>query len=272
MYELIMPGKPIMMDLKLVQFGFEKYDGINDVKNNIREYYLIHFLVSGSGHFIIDKRKYDLKSGDVFLIPPGKIVDYYCEKFEYYWVGFKGLDVKEILSLTEFENKPVVSIEKFSKAIEIVKEMILYKKNTFRENILKMKLLYELLELFCVKDGHVINDEPINDKQIFDLAVEYIEKNIAFVNVNILSKALNMSRSGVYHIFKKNANISPKKYIINHRLNVALKMVENTNTKFTDIAAMCGFYDNNTFTKEFKKKYKRTPSEVRKAPILTDNK
>ena len=47
---------------------------------------------------------YSIKSGQGFLIFPGQITTYYADEklpWEYVWIEFDGLKVKEILQLTE---------------------------------------------------------------------------------------------------------------------------------------------------------------------------
>ena len=71
----------------------------------IRDYYMIHYIISGAGYYIMDGQKFHLRAGEAFLIYPSVRTTYYSDMdnpWEYYWVGFSGNDAEILINLTDF--------------------------------------------------------------------------------------------------------------------------------------------------------------------------
>lgn len=72
-------------------------------------HYLFHYILSGTGTLMADNAKgdtqtYSVKSGQGFMIFPGQINTYIADEqlpWEYMWIEFDGLRVKEALSVTD---------------------------------------------------------------------------------------------------------------------------------------------------------------------------
>lgn len=63
--------------------------------------------------------------------------------------------------------------------------------------------------------------------------------------------------------FKSGTGVSPSRYLKILRLEQARNLLITTNMRVQDIYAACGYISNATFVRDFKKRYKRTPSEFR---------
>ncbi|MGN0163908.1 MAG: helix-turn-helix domain-containing protein [Candidatus Ornithomonoglobus sp.] len=74
----------------------------------------------------------------------------------------------------------------------------------------------------------------------------------------------NMSKSSFCREFKKLTSKSFLNYLNNYRLDKAYEHVKSTDKKIKDIAAECGFSSAQSFERVFKKKYGKTPSQMRK--------
>lgn len=93
------------MDLTLFQYGWEQCAPAHSYGPASRNHYLFHYILSGRGVFYsTDERGnthlYKLKPQQGFLISPQQICTYIADKetpWEYAWVEFDGLRVKEFL-------------------------------------------------------------------------------------------------------------------------------------------------------------------------------
>ena len=92
------------MDLTLYQYGYEKCLPLHSYGPAVRNHYLFHYVISGKGILSVDKvtysREYEIHGGMGFLIEPGQINTYYADRadpWEYTWIEFDGMKVKEIL-------------------------------------------------------------------------------------------------------------------------------------------------------------------------------
>ena len=94
---------------------------------------------------------------------------------------------------------------------------------------------------------------------------QYIDKNYKNItNLNILCNQFAISKNTLINHFKNTYNITPKKYIINKKLNEATILLQTTNIPIKEISKILNFSSNNYFTNQFTKKYNISPSKYRK--------
>ena len=94
------------IDLCMYQFGYEQCDPGHSFGPATRNHYLFHYILSGTGTLMADNangdtQTYSVKSGQGFMIFPGQINTYIADEqlpWEYMWIEFDGLRVKEALS------------------------------------------------------------------------------------------------------------------------------------------------------------------------------
>ena len=104
------------VDFSIYQFGWERCDPNHSYGPAVRNHYLFHYIISGKGMLeSSDSEKqthyYRLHAGQGFLICPTQINHYHAdaeEPWEYTWIEFDGLRVKEALDLAGLSiNQPV---------------------------------------------------------------------------------------------------------------------------------------------------------------------
>ncbi|MBQ8793630.1 MAG: helix-turn-helix transcriptional regulator [Clostridia bacterium] len=62
-----------------------------------------------------------------------------------------------------------------------------------------------------------------------------------------------MSHAHLLRLFKKEYGITPIKYIINKRIELACELLKTTDLSVSSVAFSCGFSDEIHFMKTFKK-------------------
>jgi transcriptional regulator GlxA family with amidase domain len=78
-----------------------------------------------------------------------------------------------------------------------------------------------------------------------------------------LPKQVNLSRSGLYRIFKAEMKTSPARYAKVKRMEAAASLLETTYLSVKEIASQVGFHDQSHFVRDFRKQYGHTPTEYR---------
>ena len=76
-----------------------------------------------------------------------------------------------------------------------------------------------------------------------------------------------MSNSYFSSIFKKETGISFVSYLTDYRMDIAAKLILDTNEKSYKIGEMVGYMDANYFSYVFKKKFGISPSKYRNAKL-----
>ena len=105
---------------------------------------------------------------------------------------------------------------------------------------------------------------PKNDK-VFEAAKAYIEAHLdEDIEIEKLCAILNVGRTRLYEIFRKELKMGISKYILYRRLHKAKKLLKTTPLSIPEIASAVGFSDYNYFSRVYKKQYGKSPRHYRK--------
>lgn len=97
-----------------------------------------------------------------------------------------------------------------------------------------------------------------------------IEPSMQYIRQNVLSKDLSLTKaakksyvSDVYFrkLFKEIHGISPKQYVIQHRIQHATSLILSGYYSLQEISQLCGYHDYKHFTTEFKRIMGVSPSQ-----------
>ena len=95
---------------------------------------------------------------------------------------------------------------------------------------------------------------------LIDRAMALIDLKFATITVNAVVTHLKVSRRLAYLRFKQLRNMSIHQAIVKRRIEEAKRMLQQTESSITRIAAACGFASQNRFTHSFKKHTGMSPS------------
>ena len=107
--------------------GYEKCESGHFWGPAVRNQYLLHYVISGCGTYVVGGETYTLHAGSCFLIRPGERTLYTADRkdpWEYMWVAFDGFDVLEILRRTGLVNHQWVEFENGEEFARYLREMI----------------------------------------------------------------------------------------------------------------------------------------------------
>ena len=65
--------------------------------------------------------------------------------------------------------------------------------------------------------------------------------------------------------------LSPKQYLLRHRLRMAVEMLCTTSYSITEIALSCGFHDASSFSGCFRKEFHVSPRDFRQNARMDTN-
>ena len=78
----------------------------------VRDFYLIHYVIKGAGTYILNGVSYPVREGQAFLIYPNMPINYRADAddpWEFCWVGFNGTDARRLVSMAGFtQERPVL--------------------------------------------------------------------------------------------------------------------------------------------------------------------
>lgn len=92
-------------------------------------------------------------------------------------------------------------------------------------------------------------------------ALGFIEENLTSnLSIDIICEKLYITKSHLHHLFINHLQISPKKYILSKRLNLAKKAIRS-GQKPIEACMQSGFSDYSTFYRDYKNFFGHCPSE-----------
>ncbi|NQZ58905.1 MAG: AraC family transcriptional regulator [Lentisphaeraceae bacterium] len=97
-------------------------------------------------------------------------------------------------------------------------------------------------------------------------AVEHLRTHfMTNIAVQELADKVNLSVRQFQRKFKERFHLNVREYIIRLRLQKACDLLKNTDKSMVDIAGETGFYDQSSFTRQFKAHIAKSPLKYRKS-------
>ena len=246
------------------------YSGIQSCEPNhywlgIRDHYIIHFILHGKGEYILSDEKYDLTKCRAFLVKPGQRVKYIAGAYnpwKYCWIGFAGMQAKNLIDKTGFYNSPISHFNN----IDEVENTILNLQNlqSTQSNLHFLEISY-LLKILSHLDMKKENDKHNRVQQRhLNTAIQFIEHNYSrHILVDDIARHVGIDRKYLSSIFKKLLNTTTQQYLLNKRLDQATILLSESNLSIKEISHSLGYYDALLFSKMFKNKYGLSPTLFR---------
>ena len=222
----------------------------------VRNHFLLHHVLGGKGVYVCQDKRYELSAGDTFLIYPDTTI-HYCadagEPWEYVWVGFSGLDAESCVEKTDFSPEEPVLRGRDSEALRPLMEAVYSSYGTSAWESLEMTArLYSLLS-FLVRSSRRQGGERSEAPDCAQLAAEYIINHYEEpITVEGLAAYASVSHSSLYRRFVKRFQISPKRFLLEYRIERACALLVNTGCSIQEISNSVGFEDPFYFSRAFK--------------------
>lgn len=262
------------IDLGMYQYGYEQCDPGHSFGPVARNHYLFHYIISGTGTLMADDTKgitqtYSIKSGQGFLIFPGQITTYYADEklpWEYVWIEFDGLKVKEMLQVTALSpDSPVYRSHSKDLREEMMKEMLYITHHTDESPFHLIGHLYLFLDYLIQssKRTESISSSKMSDYYIKE-AIHYIEQNFQNdISIEEIASVCGINRSYFGKIFKKSIGRSPQEFLMHYRMLKAAELLKLTSLSIAEIGSAIGYENQLHFSRAFKTIYGVSPREWR---------
>lgn len=262
------------IDLDMYQYGYEQCDPGHSFGPAARNHYLFHYVISGTGTLMANNsngetQTYSIKSGQGFLIYPGQINTYYADNqlpWEYVWIEFDGLRVKEALDITELSvDTPVYHSHSKQLREQMMNEM-LYIVQHAKES--PFHLIGHLYLFFDYLTQSAKSTKPIQSNKMSDYyikeAINYIEQNFQNdITIEDIAAVCGINRSYFGKIFRNSIGRTPQEFLMNYRMIKATELLKLTSLSIADIGSAVGYENQLHFSRAFKTIYGISPREWR---------
>ena len=264
-----------LTSLSVYNVGYQKCEPLYQWGPGVRDHFLIHYIISGTGTYEVGEKAFRLSAGDCFLCYPDTEISYYADvlhPWEYAWVGFNGPDAALILGATDFtRDAPYIRQSTHGQQIQDTIHTIYESRgNGFTNTIRMTGLLYELLALF-VEDS--VKDPQQTVAQLYvQKSLEYIAENYSYpISIEDIASYIGVSRSQLFRCFQTVLGVSPKEYLTEYRIKQACRLLSETSFSMNAIANSLGFDNSLYFSKAFHKVQGVSPSEYRNGHKKREN-
>lgn len=258
----------------------------DDCPMHNHDYTELVIVISGSGLHLTEAVDYPIKTGDIFVI----------HKNQHH--GYKNTNNMTLATILfrydDFfkDNEDFESIPKFRNLFNFIPQyQQLYRfpyrmyldseKFHFVENMINrleyeqkmkqcgykalMKAVFMELIVFLTRNYQAEYNEEHKFVHNFTKVLNFIEENYnKNIEIESLAKQANMSYRNFQREFKKITKKSPIRYIVDKRLEKSTVMLLQKQMTISEIALSTGFTTSNYYAKQFKEKFRITPSEYKK--------
>lgn len=239
------------------------------------DYYEIYFFADGRVKYYVENESYELKKGDVLIIPPDKLHRPVIEEnipYERYvmWiynscltrnVGINGF-IRNINSLADEKKTHRVSFE--GEEYERLRRLL---DNTL-ESYLSEDELSEYVAESCImlildklkKAFSEVSCAEYDQSDIIRQVIVYLNENFIYSpSLDKLAAEFFVSKYYLCHRFKEYTKTSVHNYILMKKINLAKALLKNGATP-QNVSEQCGFSSYSNFYKAFVERTGISPS------------
>ena len=243
----------------------------------------IMYIEKGAGCCIMNKTRYPVLRGDLFIFRPGDVHEFIpASPLSYYNLLFSNElfnpEEKKIIEshplLVQWRdgkernrgkiNIPLAQTVKVEAMFsELAEECSCWKPES---NLLRKALFLRLL--FFVLRGSAMSSPIAGNKHELQLSrlFDFIARNYAKkLSVTDLAKAAGVSPNYFNELLQKTIGQNITEYLLRYRVEQAKIALENPESTISWVACCCGFYDASHFIRVFRQFTGMTPGEYRKS-------
>lgn len=270
--------------------GYLNYDfRLFHLKDNVEKEYKYHyhdfdkilFFISGSVKYVIEGKAYALKPYDIVLVNRQEIhkpeVDFsvpYERYILYLSPEFLEREGAEACSLRacferaagEKSNVIRISAMKNTRLLNRLREMeakMQRKEEYGAELYEKLLLLQFMVELnrACLEETEAYSHSAVYNEKVVAI-LEYINEHLnEELSIDDIANVFFLSKYHMMRQFKEETGYTMHRYITEKRVLLARDMILS-GVPATKASLECGFRDYSTFSRAFKGKFKKNPSEI----------
>ncbi|MCS3528975.1 AraC family transcriptional regulator [Chryseobacterium sp. JUb7] len=248
-------------------------------------YYEMIYIFKGCGNHHINKIIVPYKAGDLYLISPDDEHFFDIKKStKFCFIKFND---------SYFENNKHLSPDRLTTAspAEIMRNSLLKEEKLIFDEPCKTILRKTVENITEYNDFHKVSDSPIIFFQVLSLfglireaaakflhvkvdhqtpkkddLISYIHQNIyspELIRISVISRHFNISETYFGAYFKRNFDVSYRKYITDYKLKLIERRIQSGQVTMKQIAYEFGFTDESHLTNYFKKQTNTNPSDFK---------
>ncbi|MGB1907255.1 MAG: AraC family transcriptional regulator [Spongiibacter sp.] len=228
--------------------------------------YLIMYCTGGRGTLVCDDRQYDIRSGDLVLLPRGHSHAYHADDLDpwtIYWLHFNGRLADAFYQHSRLTS-PKLYIGLQPRVVRIFDGLSELRRSAYQlaEFIQGCHQIQALLSYIALleRQQRPQSGKGLDWERLRAMMQEHIHGQL---NLDELAASANLSKFHFTKKFKAWSGQSPIQYFINMKVQRACYLLDSTGMSIKEVAAALGYDDAYYFSRVFKKTIGLSPSEYR---------
>ena len=213
--------------------------------------------LNGKGKLNLEKNCFYLQSGDAILFDADRAFSYQSlnESWNFWWFEFRILTSDLITMPTEkVLSLPLSPIHQY-----LCKEAL---------NCLKLKDFNTASSLFTsllclLQKQNVETPDLRRGTELFQKADQYMRQHLNTATVESTADYLNVSEHTLLNVFQSLFGIRTIEYLQHLKTDLARHLLLTSETTIKEISDQLGYADQFTFSKSFRKRFGRSPTQYR---------
>ena len=227
---------------------------MHTVSRHFHESWEFVYCTYGAGTFVFDGQTIDYRKGDVVIIPP---LIPHANASE---TGFKNIHINMITPTLSLKRPTLIADDSNHFLLDAFSASFYHFYSDQKERTALLSSYGNLITCYLVAYQAVQPRSAVVEKIEHDIISNYADCDY---ELDTFLRSLPFSYDYLRKLFQKELGVTPHKYLIDKRLQIAAEIlvsIDNSGNSIADIAMMCGFRDPLYFSKMFKKKYGVAPS------------
>lgn len=235
------------------------------------------YVTKGMKKLHFSKSEYILKPSDLLFIKNdsyimSEVLDEYYEAFVFIYSDKLLADfiTKHDLEFSEIQNcdENFFALSSNDFLQKAIFSIVPYFENDIKESkLIELKFEEIFLNVLHTNKGFKSFLKMIYDLNDIDFK-NTVEKNFfEYESINELAKSFNMSELNFRNKFKECFNSTPKKWILNQKMQKAKMLLVKTDKNVSEVCREVGFDNISWFIQSFKKRYGYTPKQQKTTKI-----
>lgn len=230
--------------------------------------YHILYITEGCCYVTINDKILKAPAGSIVIFPPYQKQEYNFYKSDRstsYYIHFTGTACAQLIKEVELSDKNIYYIGKSVALERLLNTLIEEFQQKLKYNKYRLQgLLLDIISLIGRKNSNMLYGNPDINEKFADIC-KYMHSNLSKnLSVSDYAKMFNFSESRFSHLFAEIIGISPKHYLLILRIETAKELLINSELSILQISESIGIFDQNYFSKIFRKYTNHSPTEYRK--------
>lgn len=241
--------------IELITIEKDIHKSSYNISSHHHNHYELVYYISGEGNLIIDNKHYKFKPSNFALATPGTLhTEYSSKSVSLIYIGF----VIKDYNLSSIKN----GVYKCPSSVPLLKLLKLIKKEKEQNAFYQNEMIEHLLQSLLVLVKRSIKMNKRKSQEMEDIK-KYIHENIKKINLNgiLVSKQFNYNYDYFRKAFRDYTHLSISDYITKEKVDLAYKLLKNTNYSIKEIGEKCNFSSTSHFIAIFKKHFNITPKQ-----------